>query len=123
MYKMMLVLVVVCAVMAGCGVGASTVKQLKNNPGYSVSVKSNYGYQESLKIIKDEYAALLGYDLSCTIYSDMKIGECTFTNMQGIVFVASSKYIDKNSALVDFYVALHTSRWEQNISHIAAKLQ
>ena len=110
-----------CAVMVGCG--ASSMNQLKSNPGYSMSVKSKYGYQESLKIVKDEYAALLGYDLSCTMFSDMKMGECTFTNMHGIVFVASSKYIDENSSLVNFYVALRTSRWERNINHIASRLQ
>ena len=119
---MRLLTFVLCAfICSGCA--ASSVSELKSSPGHSQSIKSKYGYQESLRIVKDEYAALLGYDLSCTIFSDMKVGECTFSNRYGIVVSITSKYIDANSALVDFYAANSSGKWEKNFTHLASKLQ
>jgi len=115
--------IALCIFICSSCVGASSVNELKNNPGYSKSVKSKYGYQESLKIVKDEHAALLGYDLSCTIFPDMKMGECTFTGVNGIAQVISAKYIDESSALVEFYIASPIGFGERNVNHIAAKLQ
>ena len=122
MNRILLALALCALLCSGC-VGASSVGELKRNPGGYLSVKSKYGYQESLRIVKDEYAALLGYDLSCTIFSDMKVGECTFTNTHGVAVTITSKCIDENSALVDFYAAVSWGRWEKNFNHLASKLQ
>ena len=103
--------------------GASSVSQLKSNPAYSESVTSKYGYQESLRIVKDEYVALAVGNLSCTVFPDLKMGECALTGPTGIISVATSKPLDENSARVEFYAAVATSYWKDNIRNMVKKLR
>lgn len=117
-----LFMLVLCIfICSGCG--ASSVNQLKNSPAYSQSVKSKNGYQESLRIVKDEYAALAVGNLSCTVFPDLKMGECTLTGPTGIISVATSKYIDDASSLIDFYAAVATGYWKDNITNMVAKFR
>lgn len=112
--------VMACLSLVGCG--AASVQALKDSPGYHKAVVSKHGYQESLKIVKDSYVELLGVDLSCTTYPDMKTGECSITGTYGITFFVSTKYLDDNSSTVDFYNVLDTSLVRDKIAIISSRL-
>lgn len=108
-------------IISGCA--ANSVKELKTSPGYHKEVVSNYGYQESLKIIKDEYASMQGYDLSCTVYPDMKKGECTGTGAPGVFIFISTEFKTEKSSTVNFYTAINNGIWRSNIDKIITKLE
>lgn len=98
-------LFVACVTLGGCAFGADSVSELTSSPGYHKTITADYGYQEALKIIKDAHAEMMGYDLSCTVYSDKQRGECTATNMTGIGLFVTTEYLSETSSKVDFYAA------------------
>ncbi len=105
-----------------CGCAASSVNELKTSPGYHKEVTVNYSYQEALKIIKDEYASMQGYDLSCTVYPDMKKGECTGTGAPGVFIFISTEFKTEKASNVNFYTAINNGTWRSNIDKIISKL-
>ena len=113
--KPILFFVLCIFICSGCA--ASSVSELKSNPGYKKSVYTKHGYQEALKIVKDEFAN------NCTVFPDMKIGECTSATAHGYYFIVTTKYIDETSSQVDFYTAVNNSLWKERINSIVAKLQ
>lgn len=106
--------------MVGCA--ASSVQELKASPGYHKTIIAPHGYQQALKIIKDEYASIQGHDLSCTTYTDMKKGECTGTGAPGVFIFISTEYKDEKSSKVEFYTAINNAHWHKNIEKIITKL-
>lgn len=119
--KIKLIYITMAMVIIG-GCAASSVNELKTSPGYHKEVTANYGYQEALKIIKDEYASMQGYDLSCTVYPDMKKGECTGTGAPGVFIFISTEFKAEKASTVNFYTAINNGMWRSNIDKIIAKL-
>ena len=104
------------------GCAANSVQELKSSPGYYQETVSGHGYQDSLKIVKDEYSSIQGADLSCTIYTDAKRGECTGTGSPGVFIFISTEYINNTSSMVKFYTAVNNPSWHRHIERMIAKL-
>lgn len=114
------ILSVVCALFLGCA--ANSVQELKSSPGYYQDVVVERGYQDSLKIVKDEYSSIQGADLSCTVYTDAKRGECTGTGSPGVFIFISTEYISDTSSKVKFYTAVNNPSWHRHIERMITKL-
>lgn len=119
--KFTALLIVACFALEGCS-ATQSISELTSSPSYYKTVTSDYGYQDALKIIKDEYARIQGYDLSCTVYTNTQRGECTGTNMHGIFIFISTEHLTETSSSVNFYTAVNNTMWCKKIDLISSKL-
>jgi len=111
--------VMACLWLAGCA--PSNVKELVADPSYHAIMQSDYSYQESVQMFKDEMVEL-GFE--CVVYSEMKKAECQqiipgFASPRMALFV-QIKEVDANHSTVD--IKAHFSYWMSKATCAALKL-
>lgn len=104
------------------GCATYSVDDVKHSPGYHKSISVAKGYQESLFIVKNEFSAILGMDLSCINNFDLKKGECTATGGIGTMLYVTVNYVEKDLSQIEFYTAWNTTAWKNNIEQVCIKL-
>jgi hypothetical protein len=116
-----LVLSLIIAMLSGCA--TYSVQEVKQSPGYHKKISVNKNYQRSLLIVKNEFSAILGMDLSCMNNYDLKEGECSATAGMGTLLYITAKHIDDNVSEVEFYTAWDTNSWRKHIDVVCIQLE
>lgn len=112
MRELILVLMVACLGIAGCG--AKTVSELKAEPSLHEQLKVNLHWQRATQIAKNAFEENHVSNLTCTIYSELREAECIpsrFSILPGIRYVAviKTKKIDYGSTVINMFAYYNTS--------------